>query len=110
LIIALTGLAPRDKIMLYKLQELPDPMISEKNNRLHPRGSAKFLNHFIMSKGGTVRSSTVLTTDYWIIGNDIDHKTTKISRAIEFNAKGKAIIAMAEREFWTLAAKCLNEA
>lgn len=69
----------------------------------------KTIDHFVMSKGGEVRSSTVRTTDYLIVGNAIDHKTTKISKALELNAAGKSIVAITESEFWTLAASFTGE-
>lgn len=67
------------------------------------------IDTFVQAKGGEVRSSTVQATDYLIIGNDIDHKTTKISRAEDLNAQGKSIVAMTEEEFWILAQKHQEE-
>lgn len=69
----------------------------------------EIIDKFVVAKGGEVRSSTVQKTDYLIIGNNIDHKTAKITRAEELNAKGKTIEAMTECEFWTLAANCKDE-
>ncbi len=63
------------------------------------------IDNFVASKGGEVKSSTVLRTNYLIIGNNIDHETTKITRARELNRNGKSIMAMTESEFWTMAAQ-----
>ena len=85
----------------------PERIAFKGKNFVHTSCSNETLiDKFVMSKGGEVRSSTVQATDYLIIGNDIDHKTTKIVRAQELNAKGKSITAMTECEFWTLAAEC----
>ena len=60
------------------------------------------IDAIIAKLGGEVRSSTVLKTDYLVIGNEIDHKTTKITRAEELNTQGKRIVAVTEEEFWHL--------
>ena len=63
------------------------------------------IDQLVAKKGGEVKSSTVLKTDYIIIGDKIDYETTKITRAKELNQNGKEIKAMTESEFWTLAAQ-----
>ena len=58
------------------------------------------LDNFITKRGGFVKSSVVLNTDYIIIGDYIKDKTTKIERAIELNKnKGKNIKALTLSEF-----------
>ena len=64
----------------------------------------KMIDGFVETNGGEIKSSTVLNTNYLIIGDNIDHQTTKISRAIELNNNGKSITAMTESEFWSLVA------
>lgn len=63
----------------------------------------KAIDAFVEANGGEVKSSVVLKTNYLIVGNGIDHETTKISRARELNGQGKTIIAMTESEFWSFA-------
>lgn len=82
----------------------PAQIMIQGKNFVHTSCSdEKKIDRFVAAHGGIVRSSTVQATDYLIIGNDIDHKTTKISRALELNANGKSIIALTESEFWSLA-------
>lgn len=88
----------------------PECITFKGKNFVHTSCSNETLiDKFVLSKGGEVRSSTVQATDYLIIGNDIDHKTTKISRAEDLNAQGKSIVAMTEEEFWILAQKHQEE-
>lgn len=61
------------------------------------------LDEYISSKGGEVKSSTVLKTDYLIIGDKINHETSKITRAEELNKQGCVIKTMTESEFWRMA-------
>lgn len=63
----------------------------------------KAIDAFVEANGGEVKSSVVLKTNYLIVGNGIDHETTKISRARELNGQGKTIVAMTESEFWSFA-------
>lgn len=101
------GVAGKNSIQYARqVSAAPDSITFLNKNFVHTSCSNESaIDKFVMSKGGNVRSSTVQATDYLIIGNDIDHKTTKISRALELNATGKSIVAMTESEFWTLAAK-----
>ena len=58
------------------------------------------LDSFIANRGGIVKSSVVVNTDYIIIGDHIKDKTTKIEKAIELNKnKGKNIKALTLSEF-----------
>ena len=58
----------------------------------------------IESKGGVVKSAVVLATDYLIVNEQFDHKTTKYKRAIELNTdKGKDIQIISLEDFWVLA-------
>lgn len=101
------GIAGKNSIQYARqVSAAPDSITFLNKNFVHTSCSNESaIDKFVMSKGGNVRSSTVQATDYLIIGNDIDHKTTKISRALELNATGKSIVAMTECEFWTMAAK-----
>ena len=53
----------------------------------------------ITSAGGTVKSSTVLTTDYLVYNPDYGRETTKLKRAKKLIARGKPITILTEREF-----------
>ena len=93
-----------------EISSAPDNILFRGKTFVHTSCSdERMIDKFVIAKGGDVRSSTVQKTDYLIIGNNIDHKTTKITRAVELNANGKAIVAMTECEFWTLAAKYKEE-
>jgi len=61
------------------------------------------LRKFISERGGTVKDSTVMKTNYMIIGDGIKKETKKISKARELNESGKCIKAFTEKEFWLLA-------
>ena len=63
----------------------------------------KKIDALVVSRGGEVKSSTVVKTNYLIIGNDIEYETTKITRARELIEQGKEIIALTESEFWSFA-------
>ena len=59
------------------------------------------MENYISKNGGEVKSSTVLATDYLIIGDDGSGDTTKAKRAIELNqTRGKNIKALSENDFW----------
>ena len=45
----------------------------------------------IISRGGIIKSSTVLKTDYLIFDEKYGRDTVKHRRAIELNSKGKSI-------------------
>lgn len=61
------------------------------------------IDEYVTARGGFIRPSTVLDTDYIIIGNDIHIVSAKARRAIELNnEKGKNIKALTEEEFWHL--------
>jgi hypothetical protein len=61
------------------------------------------IDEYVTARGGFIRPSTVLDTDYIIIGNDIHIVSAKARRAIELNKeKGKNIKALTEEEFWNL--------
>ena len=53
----------------------------------------------ITQAGGTVKSSTVLTTNYLVFNPDYGRVTTKLSRAKELILRGKPIIILTEQEF-----------
>ena len=53
----------------------------------------------IIAAGGTVKSSTVLATDYVVYNPDYGHETTKLKRAKELIARGKPITILTEEEF-----------
>ena len=87
-----------------EISAVPESIVFQGKNFVHTSCSNEaMIDAFVCSRGGTVRSSTVQNTDYLVIGNEIDHPTTKIRRAKELNASGKSIVAMTECEFWTLA-------
>jgi NAD-dependent DNA ligase len=53
----------------------------------------------IIAAGGTVKSSTVLATDYVVYNPDYGHETTKLKRAKELIARGKPITILTEEGF-----------
>lgn len=68
---------------------------------MHP----DILEKYITQNGGEVRSSTVLATDYIIIGDTGSGDTTKAKRALELNkTRGKNIKALSENDFWRMVA------
>lgn len=62
----------------------------------------EMLRMFISERGGVVKDSTVMKTNYMIIGDGIKKETKKISKARELNESGKCIKALTEKEFWSL--------
>lgn len=61
------------------------------------------LEKYIVQNGGEVKSSTVLTTDYLIIGDNGSGDTGKAKRALELNkTRGKNIKALSENTFWRM--------
>lgn len=68
------------------------------------------IENYIIKNGGVVKSSTVLTTDYLIIGDEGFGNTVKVRRAIELNqTRGKNIKAMTENDFWRMMADDYKE-
>ena len=62
------------------------------------------VNEVISSKGGILKSSVVLYTDYLIVNENFGHKTTKYKRAIELNeTRNKDIKIVALSDFYRLA-------
>lgn len=53
----------------------------------------------IEQAGGTVKSSTVIKTNYLIYNPDYDHETIKLKRAKELLQKGKSISIITGKEF-----------
>lgn len=63
----------------------------------------ELMEAYITQNGGAIRSSTVLDTDYLIIGDKSYGETRKVKRALELNKKrGKNIKAMLEKDFWLM--------
>lgn len=59
----------------------------------------KVLTKIIEEKGGEVKSSVVLKTDYLIVNEDYDHVTTKYKKAVELNGQGKNIAILSASAF-----------
>ena len=53
----------------------------------------------IISKGGEIRSSVVLKTNYLIVNEAYDHETTKYKKALELKEKGKEILIISSGRF-----------
>lgn len=53
----------------------------------------------VKANGGTVKSSTVLKTDYLVYNENYDHETTKVAKAKELKASGKKIVLMTYSEW-----------
>ncbi len=60
------------------------------------------LIRFIEERGGVVKSSTVLKTDYLIYNGQLGLGTKKYNRAIELNQQGKDISILTEQEFLSM--------
>lgn len=60
----------------------------------------KLLTNQIESRGGLIKSSVVLNTDYLIVNPNYGSETTKLKRAKELNSKGKNIKILTEKEFY----------
>ena len=56
----------------------------------------------IQKRGGTVKSSTVVKTDYLIVMEDYDHATTKYQKAKELQAQGKNIAIISSKMFYSV--------
>ena len=61
----------------------------------------KIMTRTIQSRGGIVKSSTVLNTDFVVFNPHYDHETTKLRRAKELISRGKEITIMTDTEFWS---------
>ena len=61
------------------------------------------ITEIIVSKGGEVKSSTVLKTDYLIVMEEYDHKTSKYNKAMELKEKGKDLYIIGSKRFYELA-------
>ena len=92
------------------ISELPDSIEFAGKVFVHTScHQEKKIDALVVSRGGEVKSSTVMKTNYLIIGNDIEYETTKITRARELIEQGKEIIALTESEFWSLASENSGE-
>ena len=60
------------------------------------------LTEFITSKGGEVKSSTVVDTNYLIVMEDYEHETTKYKKALELKEKGKELFVVGAKRFYEL--------
>ena len=60
------------------------------------------LTELIISKGGEVKSSTVVDTDYLIVMEDYEHETSKYKRALELKEKGKELFVVGAKRFYEL--------
>ena len=61
------------------------------------------ITEMIVAKGGEVKSSTVLKTDYLIVMEEYDHKTSKYNKAMELKEKGKDLYIIGSKRFYELA-------
>ena len=61
------------------------------------------ITEIITSKGGEVKSSTVLKTNYLIVMEEYDHKTSKYNKAVELKEKGKELYIIGAKRFYELA-------
>ena len=61
------------------------------------------ITDIITGKGGEVKSSVVLKTNYLLVNEDYDHATSKYSKALELREKGKQILIIGSKRFYELA-------
>ena len=59
----------------------------------------------IEERGGSVKSSLVVKTDYLIVMEDYDHQTTKYRKAKELQQKGKNVAILSSKQFYDLTAE-----
>ncbi|MBE6944159.1 MAG: hypothetical protein E7453_07890 [Ruminococcaceae bacterium] len=79
------------------------PSLAEKTFVLAEVKNAEALKERIAQEGGQVKETTVLATDYLILGDSSKGETAKAKRALELNqTRGKNIQAMKESDFWRL--------
>ena len=65
--------------------------------------NAEALREQIAREGAQVKETTVLATDYLILGDNSKGETAKVKKALELNqTRGKNIQAMKESDFWRL--------
>ena len=68
--------------------------------------NAEALKERIAQEGGQVKDTTILATDYVILGDNSKGETAKVKKALELNqTRGKSIQAMKESDFWLLLEK-----
>lgn len=60
------------------------------------------ITNAIVSRGGVIKSSVVLKTDYVVVMEDYDHKTSKYLKAKELQEKGKTIAVISSKQFYKL--------
>lgn len=60
------------------------------------------LTEFITSKGGEVKSSTVVDTNYLIVMEEYEHETSKYKKALELKEKGKELLVVGAKRFYEL--------
>ena len=61
------------------------------------------ITKIITTKGGEVKSSTVLKTNYLIVKEDYNHKTNKYNKAFELKENGKNLYIIGAKLFYELA-------
>lgn len=98
------------RVMIRKIGECTTkPVIKNKNFVLTFLSSEQEekITSYITQKGGFVRSSTVLDTDYIIIADgNWNGESAKSKRALELNTtRGKNIKALTETDFWRFMGK-----
>lgn len=60
------------------------------------------ITNAIVSRGGVIKSSVVLKTNYVVVMEDYDHKTSKYLKAKELQEKGKTIAVISSKQFYKL--------
>lgn len=60
------------------------------------------LTELITSKGGEVKSSTVVDTNYLIVMEEYEHETSKYKKALELKEKGKELLVVGAKRFYEL--------
>ena len=60
------------------------------------------ITDIITGKGGEVKSSVVLKTDYLVVNEDYDHATSKYKKALELREKGKEILILSSKRLYEL--------
>ena len=66
------------------------------------KAEEKEIDELVMSAGGVVKSSVVLTTNYLVYNPEYGHETVKLKRAKELIASGKDIAIMTLEGFYSL--------
>ncbi len=56
----------------------------------------------ITGKGGEVKSSVVLKTDYLVVNDDYENATSKYKKALELRQKGKNLLVISSKRFYEL--------